>query len=83
MGKGRQKDRVEAMDLVCYWVANELGISITGLARKFKMSASGASYAVKRGEVIVNENKYQLENFLRSVKNQTLSARTMTATTGP
>ncbi len=44
MGKGRQKDRVEARDLVCYWAANELGISITGLARKFKMSASGASY---------------------------------------
>jgi putative transposase len=60
LGKGRQKDRVESRDLVCYWAAHELGISITALARKFRMTVPGAGYAVKRGEVITNQNEYQL-----------------------
>ena len=60
LGKGRQKERVKARDLVCFWAAHELGISITDLAREFKMTVPGTGYAVKRGEVIADQNKYQL-----------------------
>ena len=60
LGKGHQKDRVEARDLACYWATHELGISITDLARKLGMTASGAGYAVRRGEVIAGQKKYQL-----------------------
>ena len=62
LGKGRQKDRVEARDLVCYWASNELGISITDLAKTFGMTVAGASYAVRRGETIAVENKWQLSD---------------------
>ena len=62
LGKGRQKDRVEARDLVCYWASNELGVSITDLAKTFGMTAAGASYAVRRGETIAVENKWQLSD---------------------
>ncbi len=57
LGKGRQKDRVEARDLVCYWASNKLMISITDLAKTFGMTAAGASYAVRRGETIAVKNK--------------------------
>ena len=60
--KGRQRVRVEARDLLCYWAANELGISQTDLARRLGITVSGIGYAVKRGEVIVRENKYQIDN---------------------
>jgi len=60
--KGRQRDRVEARDLLCYWAAHELGISQTDLARRLGITVSGIGYAVKRGEVIARENKYQIDN---------------------
>jgi REP element-mobilizing transposase RayT len=60
-GKGRQKDRVIARDLVCYWCVAELEISITDLAKRFNMSPSAISYAVTRGEKMAKERDYVLE----------------------
>ena len=34
ISKGRQKDRVQARDLVCYWSSAELGISMAELSEK-------------------------------------------------
>ena len=62
IGRGRQKDRVEARDLLCYWSAMELGISMANLAKKLGMTISAVSYAVQRGEKIAKENGYQVEN---------------------
>jgi len=59
--KGRQKARVAARDLVCYWAVHELGVSLTDLAKRFDLSPSGISYAVSRGEMIAAENNYRLE----------------------
>lgn len=59
-GKGRQKDRVRARDVVCYWAANELGISMVDLARKFDMTLSAAGYACMRGEKMAKERGCQL-----------------------
>jgi hypothetical protein len=61
IGRGRQKARVEARDLLCYWCAKELGIPMIDLAKRFGMTISAVSYAVQRGEKIAKEGDYQLE----------------------
>ena len=61
-GRGRQKDRVQARDLVCYWAVNGLGIPMVDLARKFDMTPAAVCYAVHRGEQIAKAQDYQLEN---------------------
>jgi len=61
IARGRQKGRVEARDLVCYWCAMEIGIPMADLAKKLGMTISAVSYAVQRGEKIAKERDYQLE----------------------
>jgi len=61
-GKGRQKDRVQARDLVCYWSTIELGISMADLAKRLGITLSAVSYAVKRGEEIAKKSDYLLED---------------------
>ncbi|MCD6296214.1 MAG: winged helix-turn-helix transcriptional regulator [Deltaproteobacteria bacterium] len=61
-GKGRQKNRVQARDLVCYWSVIELGISMADLAKRLGLTVSAVSYAVKRGEEIAKEGDYLLED---------------------
>jgi len=60
-GKGRQKGRVQARDLLCYWTVAELGMSMVDLARKFDITPAAVSYAVQRGEKIAKGRGYQLE----------------------
>jgi len=60
-GKGRQKDRVPARDLLCYWTVVELGMPAVDLARKFDMTPAAVSYAVQRGAKVAKERGYQLE----------------------
>ena len=48
-------------DLVCYWAAVELGMSVVDLARKFDLTPAAVSYAVQRGEKMAKERDYQLE----------------------
>ena len=52
-GKGRQQDRVQARDLVCYWCAIKLGMTMAELARKLDLTLAAVSYAVNRGEKVV------------------------------
>ncbi len=58
--KGRQKTKVEARSLLCYWGARELGITLTELAQKLNMSLSSVSYSVQRGEDIAIEKSYKI-----------------------
>ena len=58
--KGKQKNKVKARSLLCYWASRELGISHTELARRLGLSVPGVGYAVERGEFIARENNYQL-----------------------
>ncbi|MBW2005543.1 MAG: transposase, partial [Deltaproteobacteria bacterium] len=60
-GRGRQQNRVQARDLLCYWSVVELGMSMVDLARKFDMTPAAVSYAVQRGEKMAKEQGYQLE----------------------
>jgi len=38
----------------------ELGIALTELARRLRMSPAGVGYAAQRGTAIANENGYRL-----------------------
>jgi putative transposase len=60
-GRGRQKERVRARDLLCYWTVVDLGIPQVDLARKLDITPSAVSYAVQRGEKMAKEQGYQLE----------------------
>ena len=54
-GRGRQRNRVRARDLLCYWCAIELRISMADLSKRLDMTLAAVSYAVKRGEKIAKE----------------------------
>ena len=60
-GKGRQRDRVRARDLVSYWAINELGMSMVDVARRFDLTPSAVGYSMKRGEKFSKTGGYQLE----------------------
>jgi len=62
ISKGRQRERVRARDLLCYWTTIELGIPMVALAKKLGMTLAAVSYAVQRGERIANEGHHSLDD---------------------
>jgi putative transposase len=60
-GRGKQRDRVRARDLLCYWAVCELGISMVDVARHLDITPSAVSYSVQRGEKSAKEEDYRLE----------------------
>ena len=60
-GRGRQKDRVRAGDLLCCRTVAESGMPMVDLAGKFDMTPVAVSYAVQRGESMAKERGLQLE----------------------
>lgn len=59
-GAGKDRNRVNARSLLCYWAVRALGLSMTELSRRLGLSLSGVSQSVKRGEDLVQENGYRL-----------------------
>jgi len=57
---GKQKGKVKARSLFCYWSSRELGVSLSELARRIGISVPGVCYSVERGEMIAREYNYQL-----------------------
>ncbi len=57
---GKQRRRVQARSLFCYWGCRELGISMAALCRKLNISESAVSLSVKRGEKLAQEKGYSL-----------------------
>ncbi len=57
--RGKEKSRVQARSLFCYWAVRELGTSMTELSGVLKISLSGISDSVKRGEQIANKNGFK------------------------
>ena len=57
---GKERFRVQARSLLCFWASRELRISQSELSRKFKLSPATISLCVKRGEEIVRDNGYLL-----------------------
>ena len=60
--RGRQRDRVRARDLLCYWCSIELGISMADLSKRLDMTLAAVSYAVIRGEKIAKEAGCHLDD---------------------
>ena len=58
--RNKQKTKVKARSLFCYWASRELGVSHTELARRLGISVPAVSYSVERGEMIAREKNYQL-----------------------
>jgi putative transposase len=58
--QSRQRVKVQARSLYCYWASRELGVSHTELARQLRISVPAVSYSVQRGESIVKANCYKL-----------------------
>jgi len=56
----KEPKRVEARSLLCYWAVTNLGISMAELSTRLKLSLSGVSLSVKRGETIVQQKGYNL-----------------------
>ena len=60
-GRGKQRDRVRARDLLCYWAVVDLGMSMVDVARRLDITPASVSYSVQRGEKTAKEEDYQLE----------------------
>ena len=60
VSKGRQRQKVMARSVLCFWAVRELGMPVTTLAKRLEMSAPGVGYAVQRGEAIVRDHHYSL-----------------------
>jgi len=58
--RSKQKIKVKARSLFCYWASRELGVPHTELARRLGISVPSVGYSVERGETIAKENGYQL-----------------------
>jgi REP element-mobilizing transposase RayT len=60
LSRGRQKRKVQARSLFCFWAVRELGVSLRELAGKLGLSAPAVGFSVERGEAIARENDYRL-----------------------
>ena len=56
--EGKYRHIVEARSLLCYWAVRELGVSMTSLAKRLKLSVAAITQSVRRGERLVKEKSY-------------------------
>jgi REP-associated tyrosine transposase len=56
---GRERLKVQARSLLCFWAVHELGMNMTELSKKLNISVSAVSVSVKLGEKIVNESPFE------------------------
>ena len=57
---GKERRRVRARSLLCYWASRELGISQAELSRRLNISASAVTFSVMRGERLASEAGFSL-----------------------
>jgi REP element-mobilizing transposase RayT len=60
--KGRQAKVVQARSLLCYWAANELGVSQSALSKRLELAPSAISLSVVRGRELVRKYNYNIDN---------------------
>jgi hypothetical protein len=58
--EGKYRRIVEARSLLCYWSVRELGVPMSSLARRLKISIPSVSDSVTRGRRIAEENQLHL-----------------------
>ena len=57
---GKYSRNVKARSLFCYWAVRELGLSATSMAHKLGLTQPAVSISVRRGQLIAQENGFQL-----------------------
>jgi chromosomal replication initiation ATPase DnaA len=57
----KQRQRVRARSLLCFWAVKELGLSERFLAQKLGTSQPSVSRAVVRGEKLAIDGQFELE----------------------
>ena len=62
---GKDRSRVRARSLLCFWASRQLGISLAELSRRTRISQSSISMSVQRGEQIVEKEGHSLLNELK------------------
>jgi hypothetical protein len=60
--KGQRGKIAEARGLFCHWCRQELGLSLTALARMLSLTPAAMVYATRRGEQIAAENDFRIES---------------------
>ena len=60
VAQGRQRRKVRARNLLCFWAVRELGLSLTEMARRLGMSPPGVGYVVQRCEAMARACRYDL-----------------------
>jgi putative transposase len=60
-GRVRGRPKLNARSLLCYWATAELGLKQTRLAEVFDLTQPAISVAVRRGEELIREHGYSLE----------------------
>ena len=58
MGQGKERWRVRARSLLCYWAVRELGISMSAMAQETGLSVPAIAKAVQRGEKYAKQEGY-------------------------
>jgi lambda repressor-like predicted transcriptional regulator len=58
--EGKYRRMVEARSLLCYWAVRELGVSLSSLSRKLRISVPSVSDSVARGHRIAEERHFFL-----------------------
>jgi hypothetical protein len=56
----KERPRVKARSLLCYWAVREMGMSMADLSRKLGISLSGISQHVNRGERIARAENFKI-----------------------
>lgn len=57
---GKQRRTVAARSLLCYWSVRHLGVSMSTMARRLRISTTSVSHSAARGEELAQKNDYQL-----------------------
>jgi len=57
---GKEKRKVEARSILCYWATDRLGVSQTELAKRLKLTQPAVSQAVRRGQALIKSHSYPL-----------------------
>ena len=66
---GKERLRVVARSLLCYWSVRELGVTQAELGRRLSLSSAGVTFSVRRGEKLAHERGYTLLVATRKVRN--------------
>jgi len=61
----KDRRRVRALSLLCFWAIRELGITLEALSRRSRIFQSSIIMLVQRGEQIAETEGYSLLNELK------------------